>query len=59
MSKRDALVNDLKARLDEIQIWFVAKPYGWRETATAGQLQQWADRSREQDAIVARLEMLD
>ena len=49
---------DLKAQLDELQLWFARKPYGWRERATPGQLQQWEDRSREQDRIVEALERL-
>lgn len=50
--------TQLEARLQELQVWFASKPYGWRERATASQLQQWADRSREQDAICDRLAMI-
>ncbi len=52
------LKADLTAKLDALQAWFAAKPCGWRETATPGQLQQWADRERDEAALVERLEML-
>jgi hypothetical protein len=57
MSK-EQVVADLRANLESLQQWFAAKPYGWRERATAGMLQQWADREREQEGILARLEMM-
>ena len=50
---------ELLANLEELQLWFASKPYGWREKATESQLQQWADREREQENIVARLEMMN
>jgi len=52
-------IEPSKAQIDALQDWFAAKPYGWRETATPGQLQQWADREREEAGLVARLEMLE
>jgi len=52
------LIADIKGRIDQLQIWFAAKPYGWRERATAGQLQQWEDRAREESYLIDRLEML-
>jgi hypothetical protein len=50
--------TELLARLEELQLWFSRKPYGWRETAAPGMLQQWADRERECGYILARLEWL-
>ena len=53
------LKGDLLAKIDALQVWFASRPYGWREAATPDQLQQWADREREQDHLIARLEMLE
>lgn len=53
-----ALKQDLLARLEDLQLWFARKPFGFTATCTPDQLQQYRDREREQDAIVARLEML-
>jgi hypothetical protein len=50
--------TELLAQLEDLQLWFASKPYGWRERATPDQLQQWDDRSREQDRIVSALERL-
>jgi len=47
---------DLVSQLNELQAWFAAKPYGWRETASPEQLQQWADREKEQERITEALE---
>jgi len=44
--------------INSLQNWFAAKPYGWREVATAGQVQQWADRENELDYLIGRLEMM-
>ena len=46
------------AAIDELQVWFARKPYGWREQATPGQLQQWEDREREHELLCDRLELL-
>ncbi len=46
----------IRAAIDELQLWFASKPYGWRESATPGQLQQWADREAELDALIRRLD---
>lgn len=51
-------IEEIKSQLDSLQIWFAARPYGWRENATAGQIQQWDDRVREEEYLLARLEML-
>lgn len=56
---RDEVKADLTAKIDALQVWFAGKPYGWRENATPGQLQQWEDRSREQDYLTERLAMLE
>ena len=57
MTKQE-VIADIKSQIDNLQQWFAAKPYGWRERATPEQLQQWADREREQDYLIERLEML-
>lgn len=44
--------------IDALQNWFAAKPYGWRENATAGQIQQFEDRANELEALIGRLEMM-
>lgn len=51
--------NEIIERIDAIQVWFASRPYGFREHATPQQLQQWDDREREQDYLVARLEALN
>jgi len=53
------LKAELLAKLDELQLWFARKPYGWREQATPDQLQQWADREREHEYLIARLELIE
>lgn len=57
MSKAE-VVAEIKSQLDELQIWFAARPYGFREHASPEQLQQFADREREQEALTRRLELL-
>lgn len=47
------------AHIDELQRWFATKRPGWRETATPGQLQQWEDRVREEERLLARLELMN
>lgn len=51
--------KEIRDAIDSLQVWFASKPYGWRERATPGQLQQWEDRSREQDYLNDRLEMME
>ena len=51
--------DEITAALDSLQVWFASKPYGWRERATPDQLRQWADREREENDLIARLEMLN
>lgn len=52
------LIAETRDQIDQLQLWFAAKPYGWRERATPGQLQQWADREREESHLIERLETL-
>ena len=49
----------IREQIEELQLWFARKPYGWRETATHGQLQQWADREREESFLIERLAMIE
>lgn len=51
--------KEIRDAINSLQVWFASKPYGWREHATPGQLQQWEDRSREQDYLNDRLEMME
>ncbi len=57
--QRETRVKEIKVQLNELQLWFARRPYGWRERATAEQLQQWADREREESALIDRLEVLE
>ncbi len=50
--------NEILNAIESLQVWFAARPYGWRDHATAGQLQQAADRERELDSLVAKLERM-
>lgn len=47
--------EQIKACLHELQIYFASKRPGWRERATAGQIQQHEDREREHDNLLASL----
>lgn len=58
MKTQAEMIAEVVGQIEELQLWFARKPYGWRETATAGQLQQWADREREESYLIDRLEML-
>lgn len=58
MSKQEQ-IDEVKGMLDALQVWFASRPYGWRERATAGQLRQWADREREEEYLIGRLETLE
>lgn len=51
--------NEIRAAIEELQLYFARKPYGWTATATAGQLQQYADRSREYDNLVRALDRIE
>lgn len=46
------------AQIDSLQIWFASRPYGFTEKCSPQQLQQFADREREQEYLVERLEMM-
>lgn len=46
------------ARLDDLQVWFASRPYGFRNRGPE-QAQQFADREREQEYLIERLEMLE
>jgi hypothetical protein len=50
---------EIKSQIDSLQVWFASRPYGFREHATPEQLQQFADREREQEALIERLEVLE
>lgn len=50
--------SEILEAIDSLQNWFAAKPYGWRETATQGQLQQAIDRENELNHLIRRLEAM-
>jgi hypothetical protein len=50
---------EVRAALDELQVWFASKPYGWTERCSEQQLQQYRDREREQEALISQLERLE
>lgn len=50
---------EIRGQIEELQLWFARKPFGWRERATPGQLQQWEDREREEANLIARLELIE
>lgn len=50
--------ENLLAQLNELQLWFARKPYGFTEKCSPDQLQQYRDREREQDNILARLALM-
>lgn len=56
--RKAELVAELRAQLEELQLWFARKPYGFTEGCSAGQLQQYRDRETEQEHIVSRLQIL-
>ncbi|HEY1191892.1 MAG TPA: hypothetical protein VGE74_29950 [Gemmata sp.] len=51
--------NEIRAAIDELQTWFARKPYGFTESCTPEQLQQYRDREREEAALIDRLETLE
>ncbi len=54
----NATEQEIISQIDQLQIWFASKPYGFRERATPQQLQQWSDRDREMEHLITRLEMI-
>jgi hypothetical protein len=56
---KETVVAEIKNQLDQLQIWFAGRPYGFRENATPQQLQQWTDREREEQYLLDRLEELE
>jgi hypothetical protein len=50
--------SEILEAIESLQVWFAAKPWGWREVATAGQIQQFEDRARECEALVRKLESM-
>lgn len=51
-------VETIREQIEELQLWFARKPYGFRDHATPEQLQQWTDREREESNLIDRLERL-
>lgn len=47
--------DEIRSQIDELQLWFASKPYGWLTRATAGQRQQWMDRVNEEGRLIERL----
>lgn len=57
--QKDEAAREIESQIDALQVWFASKPYGWRETASPQQLQQWADREREQEYLAERLAVIE
>jgi hypothetical protein len=57
MTKQER-IDEVKSQIDSLQVWFASRPYGWRERATPGQVQQWDDRVKEEEYLIERLEVL-
>jgi hypothetical protein len=55
MTTTTTRTNEIRAQIEELQMWFARKPYGWSASATPQQLQQWADREKEMDRLNERL----
>lgn len=51
--------NEIRAAIEELQLYFSRKCYGWTKTATPDQLQQYADRSREYNNLVRALDRIE
>jgi hypothetical protein len=51
--------EEILGQIDNLQVWFASRPYGFRETATPEQVKQFEDREREQEYLIARLEAID
>lgn len=47
--------KEIKKAIEELQVWFASRTWGWRETATAGQIQQHDDRVVELENLVRKL----
>lgn len=50
--------QEILSQIDSLQVWFASRPYGYRENTTPQGLQMWADRERELDHLITRLEMI-
>ncbi len=50
--------TQILAMIEELQMWFARKPYGWTRTATPDMLRQYEDRERELESLLIRLEMM-
>lgn len=51
----NATEQQIRDQIEELQLWFASKPYGWYERASEQQRQQWDDRVKEQDRLVNML----
>lgn len=56
--KTQESINTILGQIDELQMWFASRPYGFSDNATPDQLKQFSDREREMDRLIERLEML-
>lgn len=59
MKTNAELATEAREQIEDLQLWFASKPYGWYERATQQQRQQWDDRVTEQDRLndlISRLE---
>lgn len=54
----DTTEAEVLAKIDEIQLYFASRPYGFRERASRSQLEYFEAREREYDRLLARLDEL-
>lgn len=52
-------IAEAKAQIEELQMWFARKGYGWYDAATPAMRQMWDDRSAEQDRLCDLLATLE
>lgn len=51
-------VAEIKVQIEELQVWFAARPYGYRDLGPT-QAQMMADREAEYEMLVEKLERLE
>lgn len=54
----DTTEAEVLAKIEEIQLYFASRRYGFRETASRSQLEYFEAREREYDRLLVRLDQL-